>query len=89
MATVTNDSLAAGVVVASLQQIPGGRGLRLNLDIETGRAANLPQHAFDLYPVSLEVDAARLRTLKFTEQELAEIGFGLLARLSTLVKYDA
>jgi hypothetical protein len=51
VATVTNDSLAAGVVVASLQQIPGQRGLRLNLDIEPGRAADLPHHAFELYNV--------------------------------------
>jgi hypothetical protein len=42
-----------------------------------------------MYPVSLQVDASKLRTLKFTQQELAEIGFGLLSRLSTMVKHDA
>jgi hypothetical protein len=89
MANITNNSVGAGVVVASLQEIPGQRGLRLNLDISTTQSKDLPQRAFEMYPVSLEVDASRLRTLKFTQQELAEIGFGLLSRLSTLVKYDA
>ena len=89
MANIANKSLGAGVVVASLQEIPGQSGLRLNLDIATGQTKDLPQHAFEMYPVSLEVDASRLKTLKFTQQELAEIGFGLLSRLSKLVKYDA
>ena len=89
MANITNNSVGAGVVVASLQEIPGQRGLRLNLDISTAQSKDLPQRAFEMYPVSLEVDASRLRTLKFTQQELAEMGFGLLSRLSTLVKYDA
>jgi hypothetical protein len=89
MANITDNPVAAGVVVASLQTIPGQCGLRLNLEIATPQAPNLAQLAFEMYPVSLEVDASKLRTLKFTQQELAEIGFGLLSRLSSLVKYDA
>ena len=88
MASITDRTIAEGAVVATLQAIPGRREVRLNLDIAIERR-NLPQHAFERYPVSLEVDAARLRKLEFSQQELAEIGFGLLSRLSTLIKYDS
>jgi hypothetical protein len=89
MANITDNAVTDGAVVASLQRIPGKREFRLNFEIATARPKDLPQHAFETFPISLEVDASRLRTLKFTQQELAEIGFGLLSRLSTLVKYDA
>lgn len=88
MASIDDRTIAEGAVVATLQAIPGRREVRLNLDIAIERRS-VPQHAFERYPVSLEVDASKLRTLKFTQQELAEIGFGLLSRLSTLVKYDS
>lgn len=89
MATITDTHLAAGAVVAKLQAVPGQSGLRLTLEIEPSRAKGPSRQAFEMYPISLEVDAAKLRTLRFTQEELAEIGFGLLSRLSTLVKHDA
>jgi len=83
-------------VVASLQ--PGPKGtVRLSYespDPDTVRhfleglvPQTQMQHAY-VAPSVIEVDRAKLLQLKFSQEELAEIGFSLVLRLSGLLRYS-
>jgi|SRR5882762_6210786 len=90
------DVLEEQSVVASLQ--PGPKGtIRLSyeyphIDMATHflegfvRRGQL-QHAYVSPPV-IEIDRAKLLQLKFSQEELAEIGFSLVLRLSGLLRYS-
>jgi len=89
------DVLQEQSVVASLQ--PGPKGtVRLSyeyphIDMATyfleGFVPRVQmQHAY-VSPV-IEIDRAKLRQLKFSQEELAEIGFSLVLRLSGLLRYS-
>ena len=90
------DVLEEQCVVASLQPGPSGK-VRLSYDYpQLNVASQLPQefmrhihmqHAY-LSPI-IEIDRAKLRELKFSQQELAEIGFSLVAKLSVLIRHSA
>jgi hypothetical protein len=89
------DVLEEQSVVASLQ--PGPKGtVRLryeypHIDLAKhfleGFAPRVQmQHAYVSPPV-IEIDRAKLLQLKFSQEELAEIGFSLVLRLSGLLRY--
>ena len=83
-------------VVASLQPGPTGK-VRLSYECPRIDMASQFMHGFlpsvqmrHAYQSSvIEIDRGKLRELKFSQQELAEIGFSLVARLSALVRYSA
>jgi hypothetical protein len=71
-------------VIAPLQRGPNGK-LRLSYEYPRADVSNSLGLGYQhLYPV-IEIDSAKLRKLQFSQQELDEIGFSLLARLSTLL----
>jgi hypothetical protein len=81
-------------VVASL--LPGPKGtVRLSYEYpDTDMASHflqgfapsaLAQRAH-VSPTVIEIDRAKLRALKFSQEELAEIGFSLVLRLSGLLR---
>lgn len=82
-------------VVASLQPGPTGM-VRLsyeypNLDmagrfLEGFGPLSRMQYAY-VSPI-IEIDRAKLKQLKFSQEELAEIGFSLALRLSALLRYS-
>jgi hypothetical protein len=89
------DVLEEQSVVASLQ--PGPKGMvRLSYEYPHIDMAShflegfVPriqmQHAY-VSPV-IEIDRTKLRQLKFSQEELAEIGFSLVLRLSGLLQYS-
>jgi hypothetical protein len=79
-------------VVASLRAGPAGK-VRVGYDLPFRRVLADWSHrlrsggkrAYDISPV-IEIDRAKLRRLKFSQQELAEIGFGLVMNLAVLDK---
>ena len=90
------DVLEEQTVVASLQ--PGPKGtVRLTYEYPQVDLAKhflkgftLPakmQHAYVSPPV-IEIDRVKLLQLKFSQQELAEIGFSLVLRLSGLLRHS-
>jgi hypothetical protein len=90
------DVLDEQTVVASLQ--PGPKGtVRLTYEYpNTDFAKHLlrgfapwaqMQQAYVSPPV-IEIDRAKLLGLKFSQQELAEIGFSLVLRLSGLLRHS-
>jgi hypothetical protein len=91
------DLLDEQSVVASLQ--PGPRGkVRLSYEYPRPPATNGPLsgwHASHLsshvaYSSSvIELDRAKLRKMQFSQEELAEIGFSLVARLCGLARAPA
>lgn len=90
------DILEEQSVVASLQ--PGPKGtVRLSYEYPHFDMARrflrgfVPQIQMQHAYVSsvIEIDRTKLRELKFSQQELAEIGFSLVLRLSALVRYSA
>ena len=78
-------------VVASLQPGPEGK-LRLSYEYPQlsvtggvlGPAMNFGSLNVTYVSPVIEIDRVKLRKLQFTQQELAEIGFSLVARLSAL-----
>ena len=82
-------------VVASLQ--PGPRGtVRLSYESPDPNMVRRfleglvpPTHMQQTYvaPSVIEIDRAKLLQLKFSQEELAEIGFSLVLRLSGLLRY--
>ena len=81
-------------VIASLQPGPIGK-VRLSYECPRVEMSQLMQgllpsvQMHHVYQSSvIEIDRSQLRALKFTQQELAEIGFSLVARLSALVRYS-
>ena len=82
-------------VVASLQ--PGPKGMvRLSYEyphidmaahLLQGFAPQVQMQGAYMSPV-IEIDRAKLRRLEFSQEELAEIGFSLVLRLSGLVHYS-
>jgi hypothetical protein len=90
------DVLEEQAVVASLQ--PGPKGtVRLTYEyphfnlakhfLEGFAPRAKMQHAYVSPPV-IEIDRAKLLQLKFSQQELAEIGFSLVLRLSGLLRHS-
>jgi hypothetical protein len=81
-------------VIATLQPGPTGK-VRLSYECPRVEMSHLlrgflpsvqMRHAYQSSVI--EIDRNQLRALKFTQQELAEIGFSLVARLSALVRYS-
>jgi hypothetical protein len=90
------DVLEEQTVVASLQAGPKGM-VRLtyeypHLDLAKSFLAGftLPVQRLQAYvcPPVIEIDRAKLLQLKFSQQELAEIGFSLVLRLSGLLRHS-
>ena len=87
------DELEEPSVIVSLHAGPAGT-VRLSYDIpqqeavdEWLRGLQRSSDATVVYPTSItEVDGAKLRDLSFTQQELAEIGFALVAKLSAVMR---
>src|ERR1700745_2878820 len=90
------DVLEEQIVAASLQ--PGPKGtVRLTYEYPlidlakyflqgfAPRTQTLPAY---VSPPIIEIDRAKLLQLKFSQQELAEIGFSLVLRLSALLRYS-
>lgn len=81
-------------VVASLQPGPNGT-VRLSYEypdsvlegFSLGRLGPLGESARIYASPVIELDREKLREMKFSQEELAEIGFSLVARLSGLVRY--
>jgi hypothetical protein len=90
------DVLEEQAVVASLQRGPKGT-VRLTYDyphidltkyfLEGFAPRAQMQHAYVSPPV-IEIDRAKLLQLKFSQEELAEIGFSLVLRLSGLLRHS-
>ncbi len=88
MAHIDEIVSAPASVIASLQNIPEGR-VRLSFEVMRIGPRGLEIRALEPFPTSLDLEASRLRTLKFSQEELAEIGFNLLVRLASFVARDA
>src|SRR5260370_5175028 len=96
MSQSLDDVLEEQSVVASLQPGPKGKVrlsyeyLRLDMTSQFlhGFISGVQMQPAYRSPV-IEIDRTKLRELKFSQQELAEIGFSLVARLSALVRYSA
>jgi hypothetical protein len=81
-------------VVASLQPGPNGT-VRLSFEypeavlegFSLGNFAEQGQMARVYASPVIEIDRDQLKQLQFSQEELAEIGFSLVARLSALVRY--
>jgi len=90
------DVLEEQTVAASLR--PGPRGtVRLTYEYPHVDLARYflegfapPAQALPAYmsPPVIEIDRAKLLQLKFSQQELAEIGFSLVLRLSGLLRHS-
>lgn len=90
------DVLEEQSVVASLQRGPKGT-VRLSYEspdpamvrhfLEGFVPQTKLQHTY-VAPSVIEIDRAKLLQLKFSQEELAEIGFSLVLRLSGLLRYS-
>jgi hypothetical protein len=96
MSQTVVDALEDQSVVASLQ--PGPRGtVRLSYEYPHADMAShfmegfVPQAQMQqayVSPTVVEIDRAKLLQLKFSQEELAEIGFSLVLRLSGLLRHS-
>jgi len=87
------DLLEEQSVVASLQPGPKGK-VRLSYEFPNIDVGSRSLRGFTQYtqmpqvyiPSVIEIDRIKLRELKFSQEELVEIGFSLVATLSALVR---
>jgi len=97
MSQAVVDVLEEQSVVASLQ--PGPKGT-VRLSYESPDPHMVRRFLVGLVPPTqmqqtyaapsvIEIDRAKLLQLKFSQEELAEIGFSLVLRLSGLLRYGA
>ena len=90
------DVLEEQTVVASLQPGPKGK-VRLtyeypHIDLAKyfleGFATQAQMQQAYVSPPVIEIDRAKLLQLKFSQEELAEIGFSMVLRLSGLLRHS-
>ena len=89
MAEIDYSGRRATGVVVSLERLSGWSVRVVFDDVEKGHFVDAAGWLTVSPYTSTEYDGAKFAELTFTDAELAEIGFNLLARLSALAKSDA
>jgi len=76
-------------VVAAILESPRGELLLSFDDVRTGTPSDPKEWRREVHYTNAPLDAAKLKELSFSEKELADIGFSLLARLAAMKVSDA
>jgi hypothetical protein len=76
-------------VVAAILEGPDGE-LRLSFDdVRTGTPCDPKEWRREVHYTNAPLDAAKFKELSFSEKELADIAYSLLARLAAMKESDA